>query len=90
MSIISIIDITLSLSLIWIAWRAIMARDLFKSVVFFITLGLILSLSWIRLNAIDIALAEAAIGAGLTGVLLLDAVDHLSKRPKAKLQKVKK
>jgi energy-converting hydrogenase B subunit D len=31
----------------------------------------------VRLDAPDIALAEAAIGAGLTGVLLLDALRHI-------------
>lgn len=32
---------------------------------------MLLSIAWIRLNAPDVALAEAAIGAGLTGALLL-------------------
>jgi uncharacterized MnhB-related membrane protein len=36
-----------------------------------------MALAWARLGAPDIALAEAAIGAGLTGALLLDAVGHL-------------
>jgi uncharacterized MnhB-related membrane protein len=42
-----------------------------------------MALAWARLGAPDIALAEAAIGAGLTGALLLDAVGHLrAKEPK--------
>ncbi len=36
-----------------------------------------LSLVWVRLDAPDIALAEAAIGAGLTGALLLSALARL-------------
>ena len=35
-----------------------------------------MAVAWVRLRAPDIALAETAIGAGLTGVLLLDAVSH--------------
>lgn len=49
------------------------ARTLFTGVSLFIVYGLLLALAWVRLGAIDVALAEAAIGAGLTGVLLLRA-----------------
>jgi energy-converting hydrogenase B subunit D len=49
----------------------------FHAVVLFIVFGLLMALAWARLGAPDIALAEAAIGAGLTGALLLDAVGHL-------------
>jgi hypothetical protein len=40
----------------------------------FIAYGLLLSLVWVRLYGIDVALTEAAIGGGLTGALLLGAV----------------
>jgi uncharacterized MnhB-related membrane protein len=53
-----------------------MSRDLFRAVVMFMAFGLLMALAWVRLQAPDIALAEVAIGAGLTGVLLLDAVSH--------------
>jgi hypothetical protein len=43
----------------------------------FIVFGLLMTLAWARLQAPDIALAEAAIGAGLTGALLLDALGAL-------------
>jgi hypothetical protein len=36
-----------------------------------------MSLAWVRLKAVDIALAEAAIGAGLTGALFLSALGKL-------------
>ena len=38
------------------------------------------ALAWARLAAPDIGLAEAAIGAGLTGALLLDAYGVLQRR----------
>jgi energy-converting hydrogenase B subunit D len=40
----------------------------------FIAFGLLMALVWGRLNAFDVAMAEAAIGAGLTGALLLAAL----------------
>ncbi len=39
----------------------------------FICFGLVMALAWVRLDAPDVALAEAAIGSGLTGALLLAA-----------------
>lgn len=68
------LDLVLALALVVVAWRAVAGRELFASVVLYIVFGLLLALTWVRLDAPDIALAEAAIGAGLTGALLLDAV----------------
>lgn len=70
-------DAVLALGLVWLAWRVLTSVDLFRAVVLFIAFGLLLALVWARLNAPDIALAEAAIGAGLTGVLLLSALGRL-------------
>lgn len=73
-------DGVLGLMLVWLAWRVLAAADLFKAVVLFIVFGLLMALAWARLDAPDIALAEAAIGAGLTGALLLDAVGQMTGR----------
>jgi multisubunit Na+/H+ antiporter MnhB subunit len=70
-------DALLAAALLWIAWQALRSRDLFKAVVLFISFGLLMALAWVRLGAPDIALAEAAIGAGITGALLLDAVRQI-------------
>ncbi len=72
-----IFDTVLGLSLLWLAWRALNSADLFKAIVLFIAFGLLMALAWVRLNAPDVALAEAAIGAGLTGALLLAALARL-------------
>ena len=70
-------DLLLIAALLWSAARALTTADVFRAVVLFIVFGLLMALAWARLGAPDIALAEAAIGAGLTGALLLDAVGHL-------------
>jgi energy-converting hydrogenase B subunit D len=70
-------DLLLVTALLGLAWQVMASRDLFKAVVLFIAFGLLMALAWVRLQAPDIALAEAAIGTGLTGALLLDAVGHL-------------
>lgn len=73
-------DFLLALALLWSALRAMSTPDLLRAVVLFIVFGLLMALAWARLGAPDIALAEAAIGAGLAGALLLDTVGHLRAR----------
>lgn len=74
-----ILDFVLVILLVWLGWRALASADLFKAVVQFIVFGLLVSLAWVRLGAPDVALAEAAIGAGLAGALLLDTLARLSR-----------
>jgi uncharacterized MnhB-related membrane protein len=73
-----IFDVLLVLTLFWLAWMSLAAADLFKAIVLFIAFGLLMALAWARLQAPDIALAEAAIGAGLTGALLLSTLARIS------------
>nr|WP_291985156.1 DUF4040 domain-containing protein [Candidatus Accumulibacter sp. ACC007] len=75
-----IFDLLLVAALLVSAVLALSTPDLFRAVVLFIVFGLLMALAWARLNAPDIALAEAAIGAGLTGALLLDALGHLHRK----------
>lgn len=74
-------DLLLALSLLWSGWRTLATPRLDRAIVLFITFGLLMTLAWARLSAPDIGLAEAAIGAGLTGALLLDAYGVL-RRPR--------
>jgi multisubunit Na+/H+ antiporter MnhB subunit len=60
-----------------LAGWSIVARTTFGAVVGFVTFGLVVTLAWVRLAAIDVALTEAAIGSGLTGALLLGAAARL-------------
>ncbi|HLT14542.1 MAG TPA: hydrogenase subunit MbhD domain-containing protein [Marinobacter sp.] len=75
-----LVDGLLVLAILTTAIATLWSRHLFRAVVMFIAFGLLMALAWVRLRAPDIALAEAAIGAGLTGVLLLDAARHLGSR----------
>jgi multisubunit Na+/H+ antiporter MnhB subunit len=70
-------DILLGSGLLWLAWQLLNCPDLFRAIVLFVTFGLLMALAWVSLDAPDVALAEAAIGAGLTGALLLAALARL-------------
>ncbi len=67
-------DAVMGLSLVGIAAGTLLAKRLFQSTVMFIFFGLIMAIAWCRLEAVDVALAEAAIGSGLTGALLLNTL----------------
>jgi multisubunit Na+/H+ antiporter MnhB subunit len=60
-----------------VAGFVIAARTSFAAVVGFVAFGQLLTLVWVRLDAVDVAMTEAAIGGGLTGVLLLVAAARM-------------
>ena len=70
----NLFDLLLAALLIGLAWAAVATRNLKRGVVLFIAFGLLLATAWARLRAPDLALAEAAIGAGIAGALLLAAL----------------
>jgi len=68
------IDTMLVLLLLALAWTTCSTRDVMRAVTLFIAMGLLLAIIWARLKAPDLALAEAIIGAGISGALLLSAI----------------
>lgn len=73
----AVFDLALCTLIVLTATAAVAGPGMFRAVVFFVVYGVLIALAWVRLGAPDVALAEAAIGAGLTGVLLLGAVGRL-------------
>jgi len=74
MSLLMLLDIALLLILIVSAWLALSTPDLQRAVIIFIAFGLLVALAWVRLQAPDVAIAEAAVGSGLTGALLISSL----------------
>lgn len=68
---IELFDLFLATSLVGLSLLLLLGADFFRSVVLFIVFGLLMALAWARLNAPDLALAEAIVGAGVTGALLM-------------------
>ena len=75
-------DLVLVATLLWLAWMLLASEDIFRAVVLFISFGLLMALAWVRMNAPDVALAEAALGAGLTGPLFLAALRRIERSNK--------
>jgi multisubunit Na+/H+ antiporter MnhB subunit len=72
-----VFDAILAATVLGVAGWTIATRQTFAAVVGFVAYGLLLALVWVRLRAPDVALTEAAIGGGVTGVLLLGAAARL-------------
>jgi multisubunit Na+/H+ antiporter MnhB subunit len=77
MSILSFFDGGLVILILSIGASTIVVREAFAAVIAFVVYGLLLAVAWVRLSAIDVALTEAAIGGGMTGMLLLGAAARL-------------
>ena len=69
-----VFDALLLISIVCLAWASLSSSDERRGVILFMAFGLLLAVAWSRLQAPDVALAEAAIGAGLSGALLLSAL----------------
>ena len=76
MTIAAALEIALAVLVLGMAAWTIAARETFAAVVGFVAYGLLLALVWVRLDAVDVALTEAAIG-GLSGILLVGAAARL-------------
>ena len=72
-----VVDVLLVGMTVLAALAAVASRDVFRAVAFFIVFGALMALIWLRLSAPDVALAEAAVGAGLTGVLMLETLGRI-------------
>lgn len=75
-------DITLLLLLIACALAVVRTKDLLAAVVIFSTYSLVMCLVWQHRGAPDVAMTEAAVGAGVTTVLFLLAIGKTVRREK--------
>lgn len=70
-------EVVLAGLLVAIATWTIVARTAFAAIVLFMVYGLLLAIVWVALSAVDVALTEAAIGGGVTSMLLMGAATRL-------------
>lgn len=78
---ITILDIALGLAVLITVALTLLQRSRKTQVMAFLGLGVILSLVWLRLGALDVGLAEAALGSGiLSAVLVMLVASPTSRR----------
>jgi multisubunit Na+/H+ antiporter MnhB subunit len=77
MSVATVFEIVLAAVVLGLGIWTTAVRETYSATVGFVAYGLLVALIWVRLDAVDVALTEAAIGGGLGGVLLLGAAARL-------------
>ena len=65
MSIATVFEIGLAAVVLGLAVWTIAVTETYSATVGFVAYGLLVALIWVRLDAVDVALTEAAIGGGL-------------------------
>lgn len=73
------IRIILMLGLIVCAISVSVVRNLLASIVIFMTYSLVMAIIWILLQSTDLAVTEAAVGAGITTLLFFVTLKELEK-----------
>ncbi len=69
-----ILDLLLLSILVICAIAATRVRDLLSAVIIFAAYSLIMAIIWLQLGSPDVAITEAALGAGVTTMLLIATV----------------
>ena len=73
-----IFEILLLLFLIACAVTVSLTRRLWQAIVIFMSYSLVMSLVWVLLQAPDLAVTEAAVGAGVTGIMLFTVLKRVN------------
>ncbi|MDO8880380.1 MAG: DUF4040 domain-containing protein [Coriobacteriia bacterium] len=73
-------DIVLLLLLIGCAVAVVRLKDLLAAAIVFSSYSLLMCLLWLHRGAPDVAMTEAAVGAGVTTVLFLTAVSRTTRK----------
>lgn len=74
------LNIILLVFLVTTAAVAILLKDLLAAIVVFSAYSLMMAILWTQLRAPDLALTEAAVGAGITTVLFVVTIFRTSRR----------
>lgn len=69
-----VLNILLLLFLVVCAIAVAQIRDMLSAVIVFASFGLIMAIVWQQLSAPDVAMVEAALGTGVTTLLLVAAI----------------
>ncbi|MBK5940502.1 hydrogenase subunit MbhD domain-containing protein [Halochromatium roseum] len=80
----SLADVVLAVTALLLGLWVILTADALRAAIGFLVYGLLMAIVWIRLDAPDIALTEAAIGGGLIGLLVLGASTRVPPAPVAR------
>lgn len=73
-----LLEILLLLFLIFCALAAVFAKNLVATVIIFMSYSSVMAILWVLLQSPDLAITEAAVGAGVTSILFFLALRKLN------------
>lgn len=76
------IDITILLFLVVSGIAVILDKGLLSSIMIFTVYSLVMAIAWVRLNAVDVAITEASVGAGITTILFMVVLSKTKRKEK--------
>ena len=74
----AIFEVILLLFLIVCAIAVSLTRQLWQAIIVFMSYSLVMSVVWVFLQAPDLAVTEAAVGAGITSILFFMALKRIN------------
>jgi len=80
MDLIVVAHVVILIFLIATALAAIMATDLLESVIIYSAYSFTISVTYSILRAVDVSMTEAAVGAGISGILFVAALCKTKRR----------
>ena len=69
-----VLDILLLSTLVLCAVTAVRIRDLLGAVIVYAAYSLLMAIIWLLLGSPDVAITEAALGAGVTAILMIATI----------------
>ncbi|MCP4672986.1 MAG: DUF4040 domain-containing protein [Desulfobacula sp.] len=75
-------DVLLLLMVVILAVAALSIKDLVAAAIIFGAYSFIMCLLWTEMLAVDVAFTEAAVGAGISTVLVLGTALHIKRKSK--------
>jgi len=75
-------DVLLLLMVVILAVAALSIKDLVAAAIIFGAYSFIMCLLWTEMLAVDVAFTEAAVGAGISTVLILGTALHIKRKSK--------
>lgn len=70
------VDLVLLLLVTALAVAAVVVKDLLEATVIFAGFSFLMAVIWVEMNSVDVAFTEAAVGAGISTILLVTAIAH--------------
>ncbi|MDC3379313.1 DUF4040 domain-containing protein [Planctomycetota bacterium] len=78
-----VIDISLLALVVVTAVAVVRLRNLFAATIVLGIYSLLMAVTWVNMNAMDVAFTEAAVGAGISSILLIAALLHTGSKEKS-------